>query len=341
MTLSIYIITMDWSSAAAAAVSAAGNIAGTLFGKRKAASLARQNAAYGYQLARENARLAPSIEIEGYRRAGVNPFAEGAAQIGDWQGTSVDTPSGEMSNLGSMAVQAFQNERVTQAQANMMNSQEELNYVNSEVGKENINYIMAQTKCSKQTAQNLAVEFFKIQQETDNLKALKQRIVSEIALNNENVNLSQCQQRYYDMNTKSIKAYVEQKLPRELEKMNSEIDVNATMSAINRIKFQEISQKVTLQEMDIMQASEALADNIKAAGIDAQKRLAEAYLGLTGVNIDKFLANNPAVAALRISTRMIGMMSSDVHTDLVGNLTSAFANVGGRVAGAAIAAGAL
>lgn len=339
---------MDWSALAAAAATTAGNMASGLFGLKKGAELQRENMRYGLAEQRKHlsllAQIMPSLELKGYQNAGINPMLENGLQSpsdGSLAGSPVPADVG---HLGSDAVQAYQSFRMNESTIELQDSEKRKNYVESDLGRENIKYVMAQTDCTKQQAVNLAVEVHEIEERTTYYKKLQDKLVSEAALNHQNINLSKANEQLALANKKSVDAYIDRTLPLQWKTMEQDIDVKKTQADLNRINFADVSQKVTLNEMTIMQASEALADNIKAAGKEAQLRLGRAALGLKDVEILKEIKEDPKFYNLRVACALIGQMSQDTRTDIISNISNILTGVtkaAGSLGGAAIAAGAL
>ena len=264
---------MDWSAVAAAGATAAGNMASGLFGLRKGAELQRENIRYGLAQQRKHmsmlAEMMPSAELAGLRTAGMNPMLENGLQEPSSGSLASPPNSADVGHLGSDAVGAYQSFRMNESTIQLQESARVKNFVESDVGKENIEYIKAQTKCSQEQATNLALELYEIQERTGYYEKLQEKLISEAALNHQNVNLSKAQEELAKSNKLSVDKFIEHTLPLQWKTMQADIDVKATQKALNNINYADISQKVTLNEMTIMQASEALADNIKAAGISA------------------------------------------------------------------------
>lgn len=337
---------MDYGSIVAAGITAAGNVSGGLISGRINQERSQENLRYGYKLANEQLKIAPSYQMMGYRNAGINPFVEGASDFQGVAPTVPETPQVGFGNLGSDTMAAFQQSRLADSQVQLQQSEAERNYVSSEEGRANVALIRANTKCSKQQAQNLALEFYKIQSDIDVAYQMKDKIFSDTLLNYANIEnteantentrqetvVTKLKQTYQDLMNKSLDKYIHVTLPKTWKKLDADIDVAKTQKDLNRINYASISQQVTLQEMDVMQASEALSNNIKAAGVESQKRLIRAYLGLKEAEIDKALSDKSIY--LRLASRMLGMMSHDMQTDIVSCATSAVSNLAGSAIGA-------
>lgn len=343
MCLSIFFILMDYAALAAAAASVAGNMSSGIIGARFGQQIQQENIRYGLREQREHARLLaeslPSYELAGMKNAGLNPLLESGLSEPS-QGSLASSPNQvDFGSLGSDAVAAFQSQRMNESSIQLQESETTRNYVESEVGQQNIKYLQAKTDCTKQEATNLAVEIHEIEERTKYYTSLQDKLVSEAALNRQNINLSKAQEELARKNRESIDKFINHTLPLQWKSMQADIDVKKTQQDLNRISYADISQKVTLNEMSIMQASEALADNIKAAGKEAMLRLGVAELGLRDVDVLRQIKNDPNVFCLRLAASLIGQMSTDCKSDILGNITQVFSactKAAGGVAGAMI-----
>ena len=188
---------MDWSAVAAAAATTAGNMASGLFGLRKGAQLQRENMRYGLAEQRKHmsllAQSMPSDELKGLQNAGINPMLENGMQEPSSGSLASSPVPADIGHLGSDAVQAYQSFRLNESTIGLQRSNEERNYVESEVGRATITNIEAQTECTRQQATNLALDWYKIESQIGYYYSLQDKLYSEAVLNGANTDLAKAQ----------------------------------------------------------------------------------------------------------------------------------------------------
>lgn len=320
--------------AVAAMGAAALNTTGSLIQGAVNQRYAVNNMMREYRLKKRDYLQAPSLQLKGLQRAGLNPLAEGLNAsdfTSDYNPQMGQGPVSGLENVGTSASSAFAQVQSSLAaakqaenQAALVDAQNEelksrsiLQYSNSEQSRAMKEKLVEDKKVSMAQASLLIKQSAEIDYQIEKLIADTKLAYQQALYTGKLGNVAEKQSSYYEAMTQQIHYQIEKVLPVQIKKTLKDIDEAEIRIAMQELGMEELTQKVAMGYMDLTTAQETFATRLDAAKKGAAAELSRAILESEQSGIRAEINDNAFMHYFRYFGNFVHTVIDDVGGDFI------------------------
>lgn len=322
------------SAATAAAISSGAQVTGTLASGWANAHYSRKNMRHQAKIQREQAEWdranAPTQNLQGMQRAGINPFADSSSEFSGTMPAASSAGGNVMGDLGqavdtgtgvfNAVMSGYRQKALLDHEVNLMEAKTAAEWVNSEVGRESIAKLKADTNLSWKEAEKLSVDMQKTQVDIDKTTADIKAVYAEIIQTQAATRQTESQISLNEVALQQARYTLKHMLPAQLKEINANIDVQRTVAALNQAGLAKTIQDVALGRLTLAEATKLFDKRLELADAELSSELYAAlnkqYRGYVvhGNN------QNATVKKLRDISIFLGTIIDDVGSGIFSTL---------------------